>query len=94
MAPSIALLPLAEGYTTTFRNLDLQRQRVQLMQLKVVGSETVTVPAGTFETFKVEYGADDGTNKGTVWIAKNPRRPVKGESVQAGGAVVTVELMP
>src|SRR5262245_21810582 len=91
---AIAALPLAEGYTTSFRNLDLQRQRVLLMQLKVVGSETVTVPAGTFDAFKVELAADDGTNKITFWIAKTPRQVVKGQSTQAGGATVTVELVP
>jgi Protein of unknown function (DUF3108) len=63
------------------------------MQLKVVGSETITVPAGTFDTFKVEFAADDGTNKGTFWIAKNPRQVVKGQSTQPGGAIVTVELI-
>ena len=45
----IAALPLAEGYSATFRNLDLQKQKVRLMQLKVAGSEQVTVPGGTFE---------------------------------------------
>jgi dipeptidyl aminopeptidase/acylaminoacyl peptidase len=91
---SVAALPLADGYTTTFRNLDVQRQRVLLMQLTVVGSETVTVPAGTFDTFKVDLVADDGTTKTTMWIAKDPRKPVKGQSTQAGGAMVTVELVP
>ena len=33
----IATLPLAEGYTTTFRNFDVQKQKVSLKQVKVVG---------------------------------------------------------
>jgi len=37
----IASLPLAEGYSTTFRNFDLQKQKPQLMQLKVTGVESV-----------------------------------------------------
>ena len=49
----IATLPLAEGYTTTFRNFDVQKQKPTLKQLKVVGTEEVTVPAGTFKAFKV-----------------------------------------
>src|SRR5207247_3337836 len=46
---SIATLPLADGYTTTFRNVDLMKQQIKTIQLKVVGSEQVTVPAGTFD---------------------------------------------
>ena len=51
---SIGCLPLAEGFSTTFRNFDLQKQQVKLMQSKVAALETVTVPAGTFDAFKVE----------------------------------------
>ncbi|KAF0223626.1 MAG: dipeptidyl aminopeptidase/acylaminoacyl-peptidase, partial [bacterium] len=40
----IAALPLAEGYTTTFHNFDVQTTKTKLMQLKVVGNESVTVP--------------------------------------------------
>src|SRR5262249_114252 len=41
----IATLPLAEGYSTSFRNLDAQTLQAKAMELKVVGSEQVTVPA-------------------------------------------------
>jgi len=44
----IVCLPLAEGYSTTFRNFDVQAQKVKLFQLAVAGKEQVTVPAGTF----------------------------------------------
>ena len=50
----IAALPLAEGYQTTFRNFNVQPQKVALKQVKVVGVEDVTVPAGTFKAWKVE----------------------------------------
>jgi hypothetical protein len=91
----IALLPLADGYTTTFRNFDLQKQKVKLIALKVTGSESVTVPAGTFDAFKVELSsADGGSEKQTLWIAKNPRKAVKIAAVLAemGGATLTAEL--
>jgi dienelactone hydrolase len=94
---SIGCLPLADGYTTTFRNFDDQKMKVKLMQLKVAGSEKVTVPAGTFEAFKVELtSADGGNDKETVWIAKDTRVPVKIAQVMAsmGGAVMTAELVP
>jgi dipeptidyl aminopeptidase/acylaminoacyl peptidase len=92
---SIALLPLADGYTTTFRNFDLQKQKVKLIALKVAGSESVTVPAGAFDTFKVELSsADGGADKQTLWIAKDPRKAVKLSAVLAdmGGATLTAEL--
>ena len=92
---SIACLPLAEGYTAMFRNFDLESQKVKLMRLEVAGSETVTVPAGPFNCFKVEVtSADGGPDRSTVWIAKDARIAVKLSSVlaQMGGATMTAEL--
>ena len=85
----IAQLPLAVGYTTTFRNFDLQKQKVSMKQLKVVGQEK----AGTVDTFKVEITGDDGDIT-TVWIDPATRRYVKLSAVLAsmGGATLTVEL--
>jgi hypothetical protein len=94
---AIGCLPLAEGYATTFRNLDLMKQKVKLVQLKVAGSESVTVPAGTFDTFKVELtSADGGPDKSTIWFAKDSRKLVKMSAVlsEMGGATMTTELLP
>ncbi len=92
----IAALPLAEGYTTTFRNFDLQKQKDSLKQLKVVSTEKVTVPAGTFDAFKVEIiSAEGDSGKTTVWIAKGSRKHLKTIAIspQMNGAVITSELM-
>ena len=70
---------------------------MKLMQLTVAGVESVTVPAGTFEAYKVEVSsADGGSDKATVWIAKDTRQPVKSSMTMAsmGGAILTTELMP
>jgi len=91
----IACLPLAEGYSTTFRNFDVQMQRVQLMQLTVAGKEQIKVPAGTFDTLRVEISsADGGADKRTLWIAGDTHKVVKATAVMAsmGGAVMTEEL--
>ena len=91
----MASLPLAVGYSTTFRNFDVQTQKVKLLQLSVAGIETVTVPAGTFEVYRVEISsADGGADKKTLWIAKDSHKVVKGSAVLAamGGAVMTQEL--
>ena len=60
VVPSIAALPLKEGYTTTFRNFDVLKQKVTVKQAKVSGVEEVTVPAGTFKAWKVEIASADG----------------------------------
>jgi hypothetical protein len=94
---SIGCLPLADGYTATFRNFDMQKQKEKLMQLKVTGTESVTVPAGTFDAYKVEISsADGGADKSTIWIAKDSRKPVKVSAIMAqmGGATMTAELTP
>jgi dienelactone hydrolase len=92
---SISCLPLAEGYTTTYRNFDVQKQTVKLMQLKVTGVEKVTVPAGTFDAYKVEItSADGGADKETLWVARDSHKPVKETMVlpAMGGALLTQEL--
>jgi dipeptidyl aminopeptidase/acylaminoacyl peptidase len=92
----IACLPLAEGYSTTFRNFDVQAQKVKLLQLTVAGREQITVPGGTFDTLRVEISsADGGSDKKTVWIAKDTHKVVKVTSVMAAmnGALMTQELL-
>ena len=92
---ALAALPLAEGCMATFRNFDIQRAKEKLMQLKVAGSQSVTVPAGTFDCRRVEISsADGGTDRQTLDIAKKERRAVKTEAVMAqmGGAKLTAEL--
>jgi dipeptidyl aminopeptidase/acylaminoacyl peptidase len=92
---AIACLPLAAGYSTTFRNFDVQSQKVKLLQLTVAGAESVTVPAGTFDSWRVELAsAEGGADKKTIWIAKDSRKVVKVTAVLAsmGGAVMTQEL--
>ena len=91
----IACLPLAEGYTTNFRNFDVETQKVKLLQLSVAGKEEVKVPAGTFQTLRVEVSsADGGGDKKTVWVAAESHKVVKVSAVIAemGGATVTEEL--
>jgi dipeptidyl aminopeptidase/acylaminoacyl peptidase len=92
----VATLPLAEGYSTSYRNFDLMGQKVKLRQLKVTGSEKVTVPAGTFDAWKVEITpADGGTAESTtLWVDKTSRQVVKVSSVipEMNGAIATAEL--
>ena len=91
----IARLPLAPNYSVTFLNFDIQKQKVQVKQLKFLGSESVTVGAGTFDTYKVELtAADNDANKQTVWIAKDTHNVIKISATlpSLGGALLTSEL--
>ena len=47
---------------TTFRNFHIQKQEEWLMGLKVVGADSVTLPAGTFDFYKVELSSADGSS--------------------------------
>jgi dipeptidyl aminopeptidase/acylaminoacyl peptidase len=94
---AIASLPLADGYSASFRNFDIRQQKVQLKQAKVAGAESVTVPAGTFQAWKVEVTSAEGEpGQMTIWVAKDSRKVVKTTATipQMGGAVVTSELQP
>ena len=96
-ADALARLPLADGYATTFRNFDLQKQKVALKQVKVVGTEAVTVAAGSFKAWKLEVTSAEGEpGATTLWIATDSRKVVKSSaSLPAmGGAIVTSELQP
>lgn len=90
----VGALPLAAGYQTAFRNLDVQTQAVKVMELKVVGEESVTVPAGTFDAWKVEIAGRGETDKTTLWVAKQDRELVKASAIASrmNGAVITTEL--
>ena len=94
---ALAALPLAAGYKTTFRTFDLNSQKVRLWSFEVTGTESVEVPAGKFETFKVMMEAIDGNGgSGTIWISSDmPRKTVRSEfelPPTAGGGSVTMQL--
>ncbi len=90
-------LPLAPGYKTTLRVFDILSQSVKIMALEVAGMESVTVPAGTFETFKIELKNMDGEpGGGTIHISNDTNRCVVRSIMQLppmmGGGTVTSEL--
>jgi dipeptidyl aminopeptidase/acylaminoacyl peptidase len=93
----LAALPLAEGYVTTFRNFDLQRQKVKLMQVKVTGTDKIAGPSGQVDAFKIEItSADGGNDHSTLWVGKESRKVLKLSAVlpEMGGAVLTMEPGP
>jgi len=73
----------------------VQVQKVRTVQLQVLGSESVTVPAGTFDAYKIEMATPDDGAKTTVWVAKDSRKVAKfvGVRPQLQGATLTSELL-
>jgi len=92
---AIAALPLANTYTANFRNFDVESQQVKLRQLRVMGTDTVTVPAGTFQTWKVLVTSEGGSDEMTAyWVDKASRRVVKmATSLPEQRALATAELV-
>jgi dipeptidyl aminopeptidase/acylaminoacyl peptidase len=91
----IACLPLEEGYSTVFRNFDLQKQKPKGMRLEVKGSEEIEVPAGKFDCFRVELtSAEGGPDRSTIWVSKGNRLVVKLSAImlELAGARMEAEL--
>ena len=81
---AIGCLPLADGYTATIRNFDIQTQKVKFLKLTVAGVESVKVPAGTFDAYRVEVSAaEGGADKKTIWVAKDSHQVVKVKAVMS-----------
>ena len=92
---TIGCLPLADGYSTTVRQWDVLQLQERLWRLKVLATERVTVPAGTFDAYKVELTADDATgDKETSWIDKDARVPVKIDAEDKLYGVIRTEMVP
>jgi len=95
---AVLAMPLEEGYRTTVRAVEIgMQQRVRFHSVAVEGSESVSVPAGDFEVWKVAVQPIDGEGGGqTLWVTREtPRVTVKSETVlppQMGGATVKSEL--
>ncbi len=96
---TLAALPLAPNYEATVRVFDLLTRKVRPMSLKVVGKETIAVPAGSFETYKIEMKPLDGEagGGGIVNFAMDKNRCVIRSQAtlpaMMGGGTVMTELV-
>ena len=94
----LASLRLGEGYRTSIRVAEVgAQQRVRFFSVQVDGSETVEVPAGSFEAWRVDIRALDGEGGDqTVWLDKDgSRTTIKTEGrlpPQMGGMAYTTVL--
>ncbi len=79
-----------EGYEATYADVlsaTLAKPQVISQSLKVTGKETVEVPAGTFETWRLEIRSPDGTQR--AWYADTETRPL----VRYDNGSLTFELL-
>ena len=82
-------LPLAVGQTVTASVFASGQGTMQVISLKVSAIESVTVPAGTFEAFKVDMSG--GQAPVTMWVSTAaPRRILK---IAPTGAPIVLELV-
>ena len=65
-------IPFEEGYEASYYSVLANRRSQELITVRVAGTEEVTVPAGTFQTWRVEIRFD-GT-KQVAWYADTPER--------------------
>lgn len=94
-AGAIAALPLADGYQTTFTNIDAMKMQPILKVLRVVGSEKVTAQGANVDAYKVQLeNADGSPGQMTLWVTKQDPKVVKYTAVlpEMGGAQLTGEL--
>ena len=79
-----------EGYEATYADVlsaTLAKPQVISQSLKVTGKETVEVPAGTFETWRLEIRSPDGTQQ--AWYADTETHPL----IRYDNGSLTFELL-
>ena len=82
-------LPLEAGKSLTVSVFSGGQAATQVLSLKVGTPESVTVPAGTFEAFKVDVSG--GQAPVSMWVTTGaPRRIVK---IAPGGPPIVIELV-
>jgi len=96
MEVGLAALPLEPGYTVTLPVFHLQQQNVTPTTIRVTGTDTVTVPAGSFETYVLEVSPDGPGPAGTYYVrTATPHHVVQAdlEITRPGGRTITATKM-
>jgi hypothetical protein len=67
-------IAFSEGYQATYRTVVTGSGEQHVVQIEVVGKERITVPAGTFDTWRLEIRGSD--RRQIAWYADTPLRPL------------------
>jgi hypothetical protein len=94
---ALTTLPLAEGYETTLRMFDVMSLKVRPWSLKVLGTEKIEVPAGSFDAYKVMLEPlDGGVDATTMYVGVEGPRCLISKSgklpAMAGGGNSSMEM--
>lgn len=65
-------VPFEEGYEASYNAVFVNQRGNQTATVRVIGREQVTVPAGTFDAWRVEI--ESGSGKPVAWYADTPER--------------------
>lgn len=90
-------MAFGENFEASFNMLNLMKQSLQTFSMKVSGSETVEVPGGQFDCYKVNLDSSEGgTPEQTLFFTvKEPHRLIKAINelpASMGGVTVVSEL--
>lgn len=90
----LARVPFKEGEIATMETVDVMTAQIKKYEVKLVGTEKITVPAGSFDTYIISMNQIDGGEKSTFWISAADKKMIKTEAIlpQMGNAKMTVEL--
>jgi len=67
-------IEFVEGYEASYHAVLINQAQQPLVTLRVAGKEEITVPAGTFDAWRLEIESDPGDV--VAWIADTPQRPL------------------
>ncbi len=94
---ALAGLPLAAGYQTHLRSFHPYSQQARPMRLAVTGTESITVPAGTFEALVVEMAPLEGSEQSVLHVLPSaPHYVIQGAYTlpeAMGGGSITVTML-
>ncbi|GEM_PF-3902617 len=85
-------LPLAEGYYAEIPNFVVTQFSAPVVSFAVTSTETITVPAGTFDCYKVRIGGlDEDSIQSVIWLWYGVKgtNPLVKYSVDGGSYILT-----
>jgi hypothetical protein len=64
-------IPFAEGYKANYNTVLTNVRTIQGLTIEVKAREEITIPAGTFDTWRLEIGGESGLHQ-VAWFAATP----------------------
>jgi len=82
---ALAALPVGPNFSARLPVFNAQQEATQTLSFEVTGVDTVSTPAGSFNTFVVSMGSSKGTAGGTVHVRQTaPHHVIRSTQEQTG----------